>query len=56
MLTADDLKNLTKIFSTRDEFITKVEFKQFKDQVLDTLDKVLGEIKGFRQDWIFRRA
>lgn len=58
MLTVDDIKKLAQVFSTkeelqqvREEMATKKEVRQ----IITILDKVMGELKGIRQDNIFNR-
>ena len=48
MLTQKDVDYLKEELS--DVFATKSELNELKDQVLSSLDAVMGEIKSFREE------
>ena len=57
MLSKDDIKRLIEVFATkadlarvRDEMVTKDEFVEATDGVMNKLDAVYGELKDFRQE------
>lgn len=55
-LTQTDITKLSKIFATKQDlerYLTVDEFRQFKDDVLTGLDKVMGELKKIREEQIF---
>lgn len=53
MLTKDDIRKLIEVFATKDDLeqlVTKVEFHETMNNVLNKLDAVYGELKDFRQE------
>ncbi len=55
MLTASDIKKLMQVFATKadlEELVTKSEFHQTMDDVIEKLDAVYGEVKLRREDQI----
>ena len=57
MLTKDDIGKLIDVFATKEdlnhlkeEYVTKTEFDERIDGVVDKLDAVYGELKDFRQE------
>lgn len=53
MLSKSDVKKLTEVFATKqdlEKFVTKDEFRETMDGVINKLDTVYGELKDFRQE------
>lgn len=53
MLTKDDIRKLIEVFATKDDLeqlVTKAEFQETMNNVLNKLDAVYGELKDFRQE------
>ena len=53
MLTVDDIKKLTQGFATKqdlEKFVTKEEFHERMDSVLDKMDSVYGEVVRMREE------
>jgi len=54
--TKQDLRKALAPYATKEDlekYLTVDEFRQFKDDVLTGLDKVMGELKKIREEQIF---
>ncbi|QHO63509.1 hypothetical protein [Candidatus Chazhemtobacterium aquaticus] len=54
--TKEDLRKALAPYATKEDlekYLTVDEFRQFKDDVLTGLDKVMGELKKIREEQIF---
>jgi len=58
--TKEDLSSVKgEIFSIKEElkkFATKEDLKQFRNEVVNGLDKVMGELEKVREDRVFAKA
>lgn len=53
MLSKDDIRRLVEVFVIKEDLeklVTKHEFKDTMDEVINKLDAVYGELKDFRQE------
>ncbi|MBU0975057.1 hypothetical protein KKD03_05150 [Patescibacteria group bacterium] len=53
MLTSLDIKKLQSVFATKEDlkgFVTKEDLKDLEHRFLFSLDKVMNELKGIRED------
>jgi hypothetical protein len=56
LITKEDLRKALAPYATKEDlekYLTVDEFRQFKDDVLTGLDKVMGELKKIREEQIF---
>ena len=54
--TKQDLRKALAPYATKEDlekYLTVDEFRQFKDDVLTGLDKVMGELKKIREEQVF---
>lgn len=53
MLSVTDIKKLTQVFATKqdlEKLATKVELREFRNDVMDKMDKVYTEVLNMREE------
>ncbi len=56
LITKEDLRKALAPYATKQDlkkYVTVDEFRQFKDDVLARIDKIMGELKKIREEQIF---
>jgi hypothetical protein len=43
-------KDFKKVFATKEELLTKIEFQEFKNTFFNMVDQVMGELKTTREE------